>query len=59
MSTDTAIHVECGNTVTFDRSQISEGDTEAFPVEEHGPYYIAACLTCDDDLFEHEIERTK
>lgn len=54
-----AIHARCGNPVTFDREHISEGDTETFPIEQHGLYYVAACLTCDEDLFEHEVIRAK
>lgn len=54
-----AIHTRCGSPVTLDRERISEGDTETFPTEQHGPYYVAVCLTCDEDLFEHEVAHTK
>lgn len=51
-----ATHKVCGKPVTFNRADISEGDTESFPTGQYGNYYAAACLHCDEDLMEFEIE---
>lgn len=51
-----ATHKACGKPVTFNRADISEGDTESFPTGQYGNYYAAACLHCDEDLMELEIE---
>lgn len=49
-------HKRCGNPVTFDREHISDGNVEDYPEAQHGHYYAAACLHCDEDLMEFEIE---
>lgn len=51
-----ATHKACGKPVTFDREHISDGNVEDYPEAQHGHYYAAACLHCDEDLMEFEIE---
>lgn len=50
------VHKSCQSRVSFDRDLISEGDTDAYPVELYGYYYAAYCPTCEEDLFGVEID---
>lgn len=53
------VHIACSSPVSFDRSLISEGDTDAYPVERYGNYYAAFCPTCEEDLFGVEIDEVE
>lgn len=47
----------CGSQVTFDPALISYGDPEWHEGDDAStaPYYHAACLSCDEDLYEFEV----
>ena len=52
----TITHTACGNPVSFDPMDISPGDPDLLKTGESSTYY-AACLECDEDVFEFETEK--
>ena len=50
-------HIACGTPVSFDPKDISPGDLDQLTPGE-GSIYSAACLECDEDVFEFEVEKS-